>query len=167
VRVLGLDLALSTGWALATGRDEIDAYGAVTIRGKDGKRFYNAYEKYSELIEKNEPDFLYFEEVNFSKYRLAYASYCRLSSIAMMVAYEWGVPHGGVDTSTIKTWWAGSSRADKAAMCEACRKRSGVAVYPRTEKYGSKAQEDMADAIAVASFGWAEIEDNGWTVQTY
>lgn len=160
MRVLGVDIACLSGWAVVEDLDGVLAlrdYGVIDIKGKEGPaRFRNARDAYRELLEAHDPDLVCYELVNFGKFRLAYKSFCSLRAIFLLCCAEKGVPLCEVDTSGLKEYWAGRGGASKADMCRATREHTGVGVYSEEEvgkKAYRKGDEDRADAIAIAFWG--------------
>lgn len=155
---LGVDIALLSGYGLVERQGEclytVD-HGIVRIRGLEGPgRFHNAYEAYTSLLEEHKPDLVCAELVNFSRFRLAYRSFCSLRSILLLVCAQQGIPFAEVDTTTLKGYWTGDKRASKALMCATTRELTGISLYSKEEDPGApKGDEDQADAIAAAHWG--------------
>lgn len=153
VIVLGLDLAQSTGWALARG-GEIYASGVVKLpwsKDRPGATVAEAYRRILALVESFGPlDLAALEDVQFASRRDAHASHWRVRTLWTLALAD--VPLVGVQTSTLKKWATGHGGATKEAMCRVASARSGLALVAR-DQGGSKAQEDQADAILVALWG--------------
>lgn len=169
--ILGLDVGTSLGWALTRLDDDhhhtvLHGYGVLDLPTKDGpltnldrvRGLFRAFEPSSAaaMLTADEVTGIYVEDVPFTKYAKASASYWRVRTLAEIAAAEFGLyPFTIVNVSTLKQWATGKGNADKAAMCRAARERFDVPLYARkgdVEK-GSKAHEDQADAILVAA--WA------------
>lgn len=151
--VLGLDLAQSTGWALA--RDgEIYASGAVKLpwsKDNPGSTVAESYRRIQALVGSFGPlDLVAVEDVQFASRRDAHASHWRVRTLWTLALA--GVPMAGIQTATLKKWATGHGGATKEAMCRVASMRSGQVLVAR-DQGGSKAQEDQADAILVALWG--------------
>ena len=162
--ILGFDISTSLGWA-TTRLDDADQVVLIEHGTVDLPTKVNPIEKLArvrslfERIEANAVEHVagvYVEGIPFVRQAMAHASYWRVRTLIEVVAAERSLyPVTEVNASTLKKWSTGNGRADKSLMCRAARERYGVDLYARKgdEKKGSKAQEDAADAILVAS--WA------------
>jgi Holliday junction resolvasome RuvABC endonuclease subunit len=150
-RILGLDIAISTGWALVED-GELHQYGAKKLKGKDGQRYSHAAQALNDLLDEHKPDLVAYEDVGFSRFYKAYGSFRALNAIYLSVCHSCQVPVAPVKTNSLKLWWTAHGGADKATMCEVARDWGGAEVYAESEG-GTKSQEDMADAIAAAFWG--------------
>lgn len=155
--VVGLDIALSTGWASADDSGLL-RYGALKFRGEDGKRYLDVREKLGCLLDDTGAELLAYEQVRFCKYYLAYGSFRAISAVILLVCQERNIPTMPVTTVALKKFWTGTGHANKTRMCTESRRRTGAEVYDRTHPKGSKTSEDVADAIAVAFWGVAQAK---------
>ena len=160
--ILGIDVGTSMGWALTqVAEDEtvdLIAHGALKIPTKNGPlvNLERVGSLFRSFATHGEVAGVYVEDVPFSKFPMASASYWRVRTLAEIVGAERGwYPFTTVNVSTLKRWATGKGNARKPAMCKAVRDRFGVPLYADKGDVakGSKAQEDQADAILVAT--WA------------
>lgn len=122
MRVLGLDLGVKTGWALADLGEEPDqestwSCGRWDLGGpKDGGK---RYIRLREFIRELRPlSFIAWEEVLFHRGRdMAW------HVVVQMFGEDYLVPYAGIAVSTIKKYATGSGRADKEEMVATARIR--------------------------------------------
>ena len=151
-RVIGLDLATKTGWALAE-NGKIIRSGIRQLRAAkdehDGHRFRRFYTLLTELWPVHE---IYYELIQFSGARRGGGSwsgdsgetYKGLLAITKMYASGMDIPVHGVHPATLKKAFTGHGRAEKEDMCRMAHKYGW--------KGGSKdtaLHHDEADAIAL------------------
>ena len=158
--ILGIDVGTSLGWALTELRDDesvrLCGYGAIKLPTAAGplanlERVRELFESFGGTVTA-----VYVEDVPFTKFAKATASYWRVRTLFEIVASDLGLyPFTEVNVSQLKRWATGKGNARKPAMCRAVRERYGVEVYARKDddQRGKAADEDVADAILVAS--WA------------
>lgn len=168
-RIVGADIGQSFGWSefviVDNGAGEphgsMRGYGTITCVRDVTK----ALEAIRKLLGLQQPTLLAVESVEFASYRDAHASYWRIRTLVELAAAELEIPIVEVPVNTLKLWATGSGKADKVAMCAAANARWGLSLVAqvkrpkgsprlkRGEKVGSKADEDMADALLVGA--WA------------
>lgn len=162
-RVLGLDLGASCGWSIVeTNGDQhkLLAHGILRFdRGpKGGQRKARVVDGVKALIEAWEPTVVCYERVDFMKFRMAYAAHCEYRSLVEYAAYTHGLETVGVAVTTLKKWATGRGKASKADMCGAVSRMFDLSLTARKpgkkrgKAVGTKADEDVADAILVGAW---------------
>lgn len=150
-KVLGLDLASHTGYALLDENNLIDS-GTVAFAGDLPKRLADFEIWLSSYIKKNNPNLIVYEIPHFRGYA-ATMSGVGLASIALKVGYTFGFPVTGVRTTTLKSFATGNGKATKDDMTNKANKQFGLDL-------GVKDNNDEADAIHLANYGvikWTEL----------
>lgn len=150
-KVLGLDLASHTGYALIEESELIDS-GTVAFTGDLPKRLADFETWLSSYIKKNNPNLIVYEIPHFRGYA-ATMSGVGLASITLKVGYTSGFPVTGVRTTTLKSFATGNGKATKDDMTTKANKQFGLDL-------GVKDNNDEADAIHLAYYGvtkWTEI----------
>lgn len=149
-RVLALDLATTTGWA-------VDASGIVTSGSQCFRRFEGArlrraqhigepfasfHRWLAEKIRTDKPDVIVYEEAGFFKsvtaVRIAYG----LRGILYAQAAARALPVTGYAPAAVKKHWTGKGNAQKPAMIAAARRR-----HPEIDL----TDDNEADALALLS----------------
>lgn len=141
MKILALDLATKTGWALVVnGRvTESGVQDFSKRRGEsNGVLFLRARKWLISFRALAAPDLVAYEQAHF-RGGAATEICVGLQTRAQEIAAEWGVESAPVPTGTLKKWATGSGSADKAYMIEWA-----------TASIGRKPEDDNeADAIAV------------------
>ena len=148
MKILGLDQATTTGFAVAEGGAIVesgtwelaDRRRAGESRGMRYVRFRRAL---AEVFGRHPDIRLIVHEQTLLRGGAATEIANGLKAMILETAASKGVEVSCVHTTELKKWAAGSGRADKAAMAEACRRRSGR--DPR--------DDNEADAILIALWG--------------
>lgn len=150
-KVLGLDLASNTGFALLIDKD-LKESGTVSFPGELPKRLYDFEKWLASYLKENNPDLIVYEIPHFRGYA-ATMSGVGLSSITLKVGYSFGTPVTGVRTTTLKSFATTNGKATKEEMTAKANELFNLTLEV-------KENNDEADAIHLANFGvikWDEI----------
>jgi Holliday junction resolvasome RuvABC endonuclease subunit len=147
MRILALDPATTTGWAINEIPIVFGHWDLKPHRYESGGMRYIRFKNYLEEINKNfKPDLIVFEEIVFHRTSLAAQVYGGLVAVLMSWADEKNIEYAGVNPGTWKKLVTGKGNADKIKTIKAIM-----------EKYGLQPQDDNeADAIGILK--WAEAE---------
>ena len=159
MNILALDVGKTTGWAHFHDRKLI-AHGVVLC---DRKKPLFTLEKFRALFAVIDPSHIFVEDVGFSRFTLAHASYWQLRTLIEVAADEKGrAPVGTVGVTALKKWATGSGKAKKHDMCAEVRRRYGVELFAwkGDAKRGKRGDEDQADAILVGAWAACKLEKN-------
>lgn len=148
-KVLGLDLATKTGWAVAT-RGRVVASGVEDFskrRGESNGILFLRFRRWlDELIDLIGPDLVVYEQAHF-RGGAATEICVGLQTHTQMIAAEHEIESAPVATSTLKKWATGSGRASKEEMIETSIR---CLLEPRRIT-----DDNEADAIHAAIWGLA------------
>lgn len=155
---LGFDVGTKFGWALFADDNLVDS-GVLKLRKKQGiARRMELHDKLHKLLEEDLAGLCSdcvqaaVEEIQFAKFRLAYASYnLNLAVLELVLGYK-EIPLSYCGASTLKKSATGSGHASKRDMIDTANKKYGAGL-PFT-----KVAEDEADAIHVAA--WLALNPN-------
>lgn len=155
MRILALDLAMKTGWAIdSPGRPEVACgmYQCRDIGEDDGLGFYGLRVWLDSKIEQLQPDFLAYEApVTFggdggSTMKTSYAAITWLNGLVAITkscAAGAGIPYGDVNITAARAGFVGHKTKDKRLVLARC------------QLLGIKAEDDNA-ADAVGVWYWAK-----------
>lgn len=143
--VLALDIASTTGYAIKN-REGMVSYGihrAIATGGaRKAQRWVNYRMWLSQLIQDEQIDVIFYEEVKRHVGTTAAHVYGGLLALTEMVAHQANVPMTGYGVGTIKKHFTGNGAAKKDLM------------IARAWELGFRPQtSDEADAIAILSLG--------------
>lgn len=159
MEILGLDIGKTTGWAHFKD-NELIAHGVVLC---DRKKPLFTLEKFRALLSVVQPCRIFVEDVGFSRFTMAHASYWQIRTFIEIAADERSrYPIGAVGVTELKKWATGSGKAKKHDMCAEARKRYGVDLFAWSddEKRGKRGDEDQADAILVGAWAACKLNQN-------
>ena len=148
MKILGLDQATTTGFAVAESGAIVESgTWELADRRRTGESRGMRYVRFRRALAEvfgRHPDIrLIVHEQTLLRGGAATEIANGLKALILETAVNKGVEVSCVHTTELKKWAAGSGRADKAAMAEACRRRSGR--DPR--------DDNEADAILIALWG--------------
>jgi crossover junction endodeoxyribonuclease RuvC len=150
-RVIALDLATTTGYALAAGGVFVHSASASFARDKGTKRraaehigqpMLNFQRWLRERIQEDKPTAFAFEDVFRWSSSDAAKVFCGLRGILMLNAAYYGIPVFGYSPGHVKKFFTGNGNAPKELMVA-----QAIARYP--ELAGEDIDDNRADAIAV------------------
>lgn len=148
MRVLGLDQATATGWAIADESAVIVKSGCVRFADKShGRRFYNFSMWLEQLLEQEQPDVIVYELPHLRGFQ---ASLVCVGFVAQIerIAYEHNIRCLSVRADKVKLFATGKGRwSDKKPMIEAACLVTGKLIIDDNE----------ADAIHMARLGVQEV----------
>ena len=160
MRIIGLDLGTTTGFAFTEGESVVPQQtGTINLANKrheNGGMRYIRFKGFLKditdgvLVAKSKSDaVIFYEEVVF--HRGADAAHVYGGWLAILHSYcdERGIAYSGVPIGTIKKRATGSGRANKEDMIRAARK-----------EWGTTMTHDQADAAWVLRCGLDEIYGN-------
>lgn len=160
MRIIALDLASTTGFAVGATTGPADDSGSLDFRlGKGagkctGKSFYDFYEWLDDLIQAQliifqEPITLVYERPLCNFYNTVRVAHGFATVVQMLEGkyLDKGVVCTNVPPTSIKKFWTGNGRADKKLMLATAR-----------EQYPQCGGHDQADALAILHF-WQEVYD--------
>lgn len=154
MRVLGLDVATSTGWALLDG--ELSEWGVIDMNAPsrasdepDGVRFRRLADRIRPHL--HDVDAVFIEEAFSRNFRTAHVL-GGLTAVVLVELERRGIPYSFVSPSTLKKWALGDGKGN--APKESLRPE----LFSRFEELGIPAPEpdigaDEIDAIWVAVYG--------------
>jgi len=143
--VLAIDIALSTGWAHSNGQ-----YGAWCLVSM-ATRFATIRQKIHQAAESFGLDLIAYEQADMGSPSMRQkADHNRTLGVVLLCAQELGVDTVGYHPTTIKCWFTGDGRADKAQMVRACRTHLGIEL--------TLAEHDVADALAILHMALQGVE---------
>jgi Holliday junction resolvasome RuvABC endonuclease subunit len=148
MKILGLDQATTTGFAVAEGGAVVESgTWELADRRRTGESRGMRYVRFRQALAEvfgRHPDIrLIVHEQTLLRGGAATEIANGLKALILETAVNKGVEVSCVHATELKKWATGSGRADKAAMVEACRRRSGR--DPR--------DDNEADAILIALWG--------------
>lgn len=150
-KVLGLDLASNTGYALISDNILVSS-GTETFSGALPKRLSDFETWLISYVKKYNPNLIVYEIPHFRGYA-ATMSGVGLSTITLKVGYNLGFPVIGVRTTTLKSFATGNGKATKDDMTNKANELFNL-------KLDVKDNNDEADAVHLANYGvvkWEEI----------
>ena len=128
--ILALDTATKTGWALIKGGSvyESGVQDFSKKRGESNGIMFIRFRRWlSDMLKESKPDMLVYEQTGHSfKNASAMEIAFNLSGRAQEIADEHFIPYTTYTPSALKKFATGQGRADKAAMIEACKEKSGI-----------------------------------------
>ena len=151
--LLALDLATRTGWALLLGPEARVLSGVKQLPkgGGDLGRFLRTYRDWlTDIMVLHRPLFICSEAPLPPRQQSSNAAAMRLLGLSMvtqMVAGDYGARWYSANNQTAKKHFAGSGRADKAAMMQQCRVLWGI----------EPTDDNEADAIAVLDLALSKL----------
>lgn len=143
-KVLGLDLATKTGWAVITKDNSCGGTWKLNKKSKDHEfsRPYKLLKNLETLYEEHpDIDIVGWEHVQFVRYRLAYAIYNQLVGAAKVFVAKYNLPVELITTNELKQYATGNSKASKEELKVEANK-----IWPNT----SFDTDDEVDARFVA-----------------
>lgn len=155
---LGIDIGQSLGWAVVND-GVLAAYG--TLKLKRSASHAQNLANITHLVDDFQPAAVGIEDVQFSRFVQAHASYWRIRTLVEL-GLEMAAPDAPVHTvgvSTLKTWATGKGNATKPDMVRAATARGAVGLrhleHPdvtagRVSKAQAGRDQDMADAVMAA-----------------
>ena len=149
--IIGLDLGLTTGWALLfpNGTIESGTYEIPEDRGESrGMRFARWRGWFIGLLEDWQPGLVAYEQAH-ARGGAATDVLVGLATRVQECCAERGIEYVPIHTSTLKKWATGNGAAKKAAMVEAATARAGRTIE----------SDDEADAylvVCLAAEKWGE-----------
>lgn len=149
MKTLGLDIATTTGWAIAEaaeGKRTLFHCGEWALGKTDGRGLLT-FDKKLELQLAQGVTRVACEDVLFIRSRAQGHSYGALRGMVLKTCYDWGVPVLWVPVQRVKRHATGSGAADKADMVAAASKRFGPSVAGDAEL-----TDNMADALWVLDY---------------
>lgn len=150
-RVLGLDLASNSGYALIED-SRLIVSGTVSFAGTLPKRLADFENWITSFIKNHNPNLIVYEIPHFRGYA-ATMSGVGLASITLKTGYVLGFPVVGVRTTTLKSFATSNGKASKEEMTDKANLLFNL-------KLNTKDNNDEADAIHLANYGvvkWEEI----------
>lgn len=156
MRILALDLATRTGWAVWTGTARTSGVRDFSIGAREPRGIL--YQKFDEwLVEmlNPEPDLVVYEDPGHVRSRPAAAVLYGFVTRLWQAVDRRRIARQEVQIQRLKKWATGSGRADKAAMIGAVCAR----FYPATHspEEACPLDDNEADAIALLEYAKAEI----------
>lgn len=127
MKILALDLATTTGWALSangiitSGSQCFARLAATKSRPADhqGEPFAQFHRWLAEKIRTDKPEAIAYEEVMRFPYALQAHSFCGFRGHMLALAAGYGIPCFGYPPTSVKKFWAGKGNADKHEMVAA------------------------------------------------
>jgi crossover junction endodeoxyribonuclease RuvC len=173
VKVIGLDLATKTGWAVGD-LGLVPALGTYTLpsTGEDIGLFLHTFDEwFAAFILRERPDAAFFEAPILSQNTKTARKLMCLAGETERICVKNRVPVSDVNISSAKLFFAGHGHADKPMMVEAghthgfiigdCGKCRGTGRNRKgnlcAECEGTGRDHNQADAGAIWSFGCASI----------
>lgn len=149
MKILGLDIATKTGWAVIENNQIIESgvQDFAIKRGESpGMKFLRFRQWISELIDMTQPKFIVYE---MAHYRGGAATECCVGLITRVqeMAAAQGIEYTSVHSSTLKKFICGHGKADKKAIQEAMGKKFGITII----------DDNHGDAIALCWYAVNEI----------
>jgi Holliday junction resolvasome RuvABC endonuclease subunit len=148
--ILALDLATTTGWAIAS--CNIITSGTVSFKGSryegGGMRFLRFRRWLRDMLESEKPEAIYYEEVR--RHLSTDSAHIHGGLLAIMQAEceARSIPYAGIPVGTIKKRATGRGNADKTAMVA-----SAVARWPDQ----AIIDDNQADALWILDCGRAQL----------
>lgn len=141
MKILALDCATKTGWALANGGKIIESgVQEFTVkRGESpGMRFLRFRKWVEELMQNFQPNVVVYEQAH---YRGGAATELCVGFVTRVqeVASAWGANYQGIHANTLKKTLTGHGKGDKEAVIRAVEARTGI----------KPIDDNHADAIAL------------------
>ena len=144
--ILGIDQATHTGFAVIDETGEIIVSGTKTFSSKIGIRLCEFEQWFNDLLRDYTPIMVVYEKPHFRGYDST-VSCVGLVAEMLKGASATGTPLHGVHSATLKSFATGYGRATKADMTSAANKATHT-------KLNAKENNDEADAIHLARYGW-------------
>jgi hypothetical protein len=181
MRVVGLDLATTLGWAsgVAGGIPRLGAFTLPSTR-EDIGRYLVAYEDWlMGFLDAEQPDCGFFEAPILSQHTMTARKLMCLAGETERIFVRRGVSISEVNISSAKLFFAGHGRAEKPAMvkaalkrgmpvgdCAKCRGRTlNTRGRPCAVCEGTGKDHNQADAGAVWAFGCASLRGRAGETQ--
>jgi Holliday junction resolvasome RuvABC endonuclease subunit len=157
MRILALDLASTTGYALYDSEEEWLKIGNWKLTNdKHPEPGYRFFELYCQLEKYEDLDIIAYERVDFHRAKIAETVYSGLRAIVEFWAFEQCSRVLTVAVSTIKKTLSGKGNATKEEMVEAANGMYGIKMggckIPKVNTH------DEADALGVLL--WAMLHEN-------
>jgi len=142
MKVLGLDIAQSSGYCILEGSYNATDYGRFVLEGNVGERLKALREHVEGLVVKHQPDLIMLEDVYFGRNTQTYKTLCMYQSIVLLVAHEHQIEVQLITASQ----WKSSNEVRGRGRTE--QKRNAQAVVQ--EKFDAKVVQDIADSLLIA-----------------
>lgn len=142
MRVLGLDIATSSGWSLLEGSYNATSYGKFVLEGNIEKRLERLREAVEGLINDFKPDLIMLEDVYFGRNTQTYKTLCMYQAIVLLVAHDHQVEIQLITASQ----WKSTNEVRGRGRTE--QKRAAQVVVQ--EKFGLKVVQDIVDSLLIA-----------------
>ena len=144
--ILGIDQATHTGFAVIAESGEIIVSGTKTFSSKVGVRLCEFEQWFSDLLRTHMPIMVVYEKPHFRGYDSTVSCVGLVAEMLKCSAIT-GTPLHGVHSATLKSFATGYGRASKADMTTAANEATH-------SKLNAKENNDEADAIHLARYGW-------------
>lgn len=148
MKILSLDMATKTGWAIAENNKVIESgmQDFSKRRGESNGILFLKFRRWlSEMVELNKPEVIAYERAHF-RGGAATELCVGLQTRAQEIAAEKGIELAPYTTGEIKKF-CGSGKADKSAVIKFVNERCGLSVTDDNE----------ADAIAIVLLAGSEL----------
>lgn len=153
MRILALDLALRTGWALWDGSSRTSGYTDFSVRYAEDQG--HTFARFNRWLRKHDPAPEYVvHESTFGNMqnRGAVAIAIGFSTRVQEYCANRQIPLDSVNASRLKKWTTGNGRAKKPEMIEAVVRRFRV-----ESPIWDPLDDNEADAIAILEYARAEL----------
>jgi Holliday junction resolvasome RuvABC endonuclease subunit len=139
--VLGIDLSLTCpGFAVLDSEDDALLVTSQKTHSRGPARWNDIVQNFKTILDNHIVELAVFEGYGFNSMRLG--DLAEIGGILRFVCYKRNIPYGAVPPTTLKKFFTGDGRAEKALMMRQAFNR------------GFKcANDNEADAVALACFG--------------
>ena len=144
--ILGIDQATHTGYAVIAESGDIIVSGTKTFSKSVGARLQEFEEWFDDLLREHAPIMVVYEKPHFRGYDST-VSCVGLVAEMLKCSTATGTPLHGVHSATLKSFATGYGRASKEDMTSAANQATHT-------KLNAKDNNDEADAIHLARYGW-------------
>ena len=142
MKVLGLDIATSSGWSLLEGSYCATSYGKFVLEGNIEEKLERLLEVVRGLINDFKPGLIILEDVYFGRNTQTYKTLCMYQAIVLLAAHEHQIEVRLITASQ----WKSSNEVRGRGRTE--QKRAAQVVVQ--EKFGLKVVQDIADSLLIA-----------------
>lgn len=142
MKVLGLDIAQSSGYCILEGSYNATDYGRFVLEGSIEERLKALREHIESLVVKHKPDLIMLEDVYFGRNTQTYKTLCMYQAIVLLVAHDHQVEVRLITASQ----WKSSNEVRGRGRTE--QKRAAQVVVQ--EHFGLKVVQDIVDSLLIA-----------------
>jgi crossover junction endodeoxyribonuclease RuvC len=146
-KILALDIATTTGYAIYNGKDFIHGI----IKSPKEKQFYNLRVEVESLINKHQPNIILIEDTFIGPYANAAKKLNMFRGAVIQLLEGLNINFQSVNNTTIKSVLVKNNHAKKDQVVDEINKLFNLTLDPK--------QNDEADSMALAYIFYKELSD--------